>query len=144
MYGGSLKFGRGGGPRGGTTAGKRNSFPPPPLQRPSSSSGGRNSLSLRKPSSATPPPPPPETSDESFSLVSGDPLSFAAIIRLAPDLIDEIKRLESQGGAARIKFDSNPTNPSANVRIYLSSDSLMFDFDFVFENLRIVHKILSL
>ncbi|XP_057520132.1 uncharacterized protein LOC130800575 isoform X1 [Amaranthus tricolor] len=115
MYGGSLKFGRGGGPRGGTTAGKRNSFPPPPLQRPSSSSGGRNSLSLRKPSSATPPPPPPETSDESFSLVSGDPLSFAAIIRLAPDLIDEIKRLESQGGAARIKFDSNPTNPSANV-----------------------------
>lgn len=119
MYGGSLKFGRGGGARGGASAAKRNSFPPPPPQRPpSSSSAGRLSYTSRKPSSssATPPPPPPSTqSEESFSLVPGNPLSFAAIIRLAPDLVDEIKRVESQGGAARIKFDSNPNNPPGNV-----------------------------
>ncbi|KDP40804.1 hypothetical protein JCGZ_24803 [Jatropha curcas] len=36
------------------------------------------------------------------------------IIRLAPDLVDEIRRVESQGGTARIKFDSTG-NTNGNV-----------------------------
>uniref|UniRef100_A0A803N041 OCEL domain-containing protein n=1 Tax=Chenopodium quinoa TaxID=63459 RepID=A0A803N041_CHEQI len=120
MYGGSHKFGRGGGGRGGASASKRNSFPPPPPQRPSSAA--RPSHSSRKPpppssSSASPAPATtaPPQSEESFTLVPGNPPSFAATIRLAPDLVDEIKRVESQGGAARIKFDSNLSNPLGNV-----------------------------
>lgn len=118
------KFGRGGGggSRGGSSGAKRNSFPPPPPQRPhSNSSASRLSLSSRKPSSSSSAitTPAPAQSEESFRLIGGDPLSFAAIIRLAPDLVDEIKRVESQGGAARIKFDSNPNNPPGNVSISL-------------------------
>lgn len=37
------------------------------------------------------------------------------IIRLAPDLVDEIKRAESKGCSARIKFDANANHPSGNV-----------------------------
>ncbi|XP_010034821.2 dentin sialophosphoprotein [Eucalyptus grandis] len=37
------------------------------------------------------------------------------IIRLAPDLVEEIRRAEAQGGNARIKFDANPKNPLGNV-----------------------------
>lgn len=37
------------------------------------------------------------------------------IIRLAPDLIDEIKRVEAQGGTPRIKFDANAKNSSGHV-----------------------------
>jgi hypothetical protein len=37
------------------------------------------------------------------------------IIRLAPDLIEEIKRVEAQGGTARMKFDPNPNNPNGNI-----------------------------
>ncbi|KAK9282375.1 hypothetical protein L1049_005292 [Liquidambar formosana] len=37
------------------------------------------------------------------------------IIRLTPDLVDEIRRVEAQGGTARIKFGSYPNNPSGNV-----------------------------
>ncbi|XP_021732784.1 uncharacterized protein LOC110699589 [Chenopodium quinoa] len=120
MYGGSHKFARGGGARGGASVSKRNSFPPPPPQRPSFAA--RPSHSSRKPpppssSSASPAPETtaPPQSEESFTLIPCNPLSFAATIRLAPDLVDEIKRVESQGGAARIKFDSNPNNPPGNV-----------------------------
>lgn len=55
------------------------------------------------------------SAEESFSLVTGNPLNFAMIIRLAPDLVEEIKRVESQGSVARIKFDSNANNPAGNV-----------------------------
>ncbi|CAA6659518.1 unnamed protein product [Spirodela intermedia] len=53
--------------------------------------------------------------EETFRMISADTLDFAAIIRLTPDLVDEIKRLEVQGGAAKIKFDSNSNNLSGNV-----------------------------
>lgn len=41
-------------------------------------------------------------------------LDFGSIIKLTPDIIEEIKRVEAQGGEARIKFDSNPNNASEN------------------------------
>lgn len=127
MYGKSKKLGRGGGARGGKAVTKRNSLPPPPpLHRPASIPGSRRSLTSSKLSPETPFPATSSSKpDESFSLVSGDSLSYAAIIRLAPNLVDEIKRIESQGGAARIKFDSNSTNSSANVSLSIFSDCLM-------------------
>jgi len=111
MYSGNHKFGRGGGHGGGAT--KRKVFGAPPTQRlSSSSSSGRLSLGgSRNPSSSS----APASSEETFSLVGGNPLSFAAIIRLAPDLVEEIKRFEAEGGAAKIKFDSNPNNSLGNV-----------------------------
>lgn len=48
------------------------------------------------------------------------------IIRLAPDLVDEIKRVEAQGGSARIKFDANAKNTSGNVSINFSSFYYIF------------------
>ncbi|GMH17614.1 hypothetical protein Nepgr_019455 [Nepenthes gracilis] len=117
MYGGPHKFGRGG---GGGSGGKRNIFPVPPSHRPAAN--GRLSLGSSAPRGRTPAASTPASSavkvaaaEETFSLVPGNSLSFAAIIRLVPDLVDEIKRVEAQGGAARIKFDSNPNNPSGNV-----------------------------
>ncbi|XP_028756253.1 uncharacterized protein LOC114715556 [Neltuma alba] len=116
MYGGSSKVGRGGGPKR-----LQSSFPPPP-HRGSAPPGGRR-LSIggssggprgRNPNRGTPANPP--AVEETFSLVSGNnPLAFAMIIRLAPDLVEEIKRVEAQGGRARMKFDSNPNNPSGNI-----------------------------
>ncbi|KAK9148993.1 hypothetical protein Scep_007750 [Stephania cephalantha] len=53
----------------------------------------------------------PSAREESFGLVSGgDPLAFAMIIRLAPNLVDEIRRVEADGETPRIKFDSNANN----------------------------------
>ncbi|KAJ4820377.1 dentin sialophosphoprotein-like protein [Rhynchospora pubera] len=57
----------------------------------------------------------PPARDETFSLESGGAPDFASIIRLIPDLVDEIRRCEAQGGTARIKFGSNSLNPSENV-----------------------------
>ncbi|XP_019424782.1 PREDICTED: dentin sialophosphoprotein-like [Lupinus angustifolius] len=108
MYGGpSSKLGR--------AAPKRlhSSFPPPPSHRQPAPSSGRLSLggSARNSGKATAP-----AVEESFSLVSGsNPLAFSMIIRLAPDLVDEIKRVEAQGGKARMKFDPNPNNPNGNI-----------------------------
>ncbi|XP_004510347.1 uncharacterized protein [Cicer arietinum] len=106
MYGGpSSKLGRTGPKR------LHSSFPPPPPHRPPSSAGSRLSLggSARK----TPTPPAVE---ETFSLVSGsNPLDFGMIIRLAPYLVEEIKRVEAQGGTARMKFDANPNNSNGNI-----------------------------
>ncbi|GAB4842435.1 hypothetical protein Ancab_012407 [Ancistrocladus abbreviatus] len=121
MYSGSHKFGRGGGAGGRGGGGKRNVFSVPPPHRPSSSGGGRLSLGGSAPRSRNPSVSAQSSGaaqvavEETFSLLPGNPLSFAAIIRLAPDLVDEIKRVEAQGGAARIKFDSNPNNSSGNV-----------------------------
>ncbi|XP_058743563.1 uncharacterized protein LOC131616291 isoform X1 [Vicia villosa] len=104
MYGGpSSKMGRAGPKR------LSSSFPPPPPHRPPSSSSSRLSLggSARK----TPP-----AVEETFSLVSGsNPPAFSMIIRLAPDLIEEIKRVEAQGGTASMKYDPNPNNPNGNI-----------------------------
>lgn len=128
MYGGSGKLGRGGGGgsggRGGGV-GKRNiqsTFQPPPLNRSTAASGGRLSLGgggaaaprNRNSSSATG-PTSSNGAEETFSLVTGNPLNFAMIIRLAPDLVEEIKRVEAEGSTARIKFDTNANNSSGNV-----------------------------
>ncbi|CBI35979.3 unnamed protein product, partial [Vitis vinifera] len=125
MYGGPAKLGRGGSAVGGRGGGKRgihSSFPPPPPHRPSvpasrlsvGGAGGAGPRNRATNSGATTPAHLP-ASEETFSLVTGNPLAFAMIIRLAPDLVDEIKRVEAQGGTARIKFDSNANNPSGNV-----------------------------
>ncbi|KAH9614879.1 hypothetical protein KSS87_021685 [Heliosperma pusillum] len=118
MYNGPHKFGRGGGGGGGRGGGsgggssKRKSFPPPPQRH--STPSNRVSLSRTSYSSAPPPRPEQQSADESFHLVSGEPLSLATIFRLHPELVDDIRRLEAQGGAAKIKFDSNPKS-DANV-----------------------------
>ncbi|XP_047330057.1 uncharacterized protein LOC124933667 [Impatiens glandulifera] len=125
MYGGQGKLGRGGGGRGG--AGKRHSlpssFPPPPINRQSLGSSGRLPIGGASASrnrgvsaaGANATTCPSSTTEETFSLVTGNALNFAMIIRMVPDLVEEIKRVEDQGGTARIKFDSNAKNPSENV-----------------------------
>ncbi|XP_078432962.1 dentin sialophosphoprotein-like protein [Wolffia australiana] len=126
MYGAMGKPGRGG--TSGGRGGKRSLPPPAPpgqLQRVgNSSSGGAGRLSL---GSSGPSPArrgvgmnPSEgiagcVPEEAFRMVSADPLDFAAIIRLTPELVEEIKRVEAQGSAARIKFDANSNNLSGNV-----------------------------
>ncbi|KAJ0007635.1 hypothetical protein Pint_28896 [Pistacia integerrima] len=119
MYGGS-KLGRGGGRA--IPPNKRNSFPPPPPHRLSTpSSANRLSLGSSASRNRTAGPSGATSSgsskavEETFSLVSGNnPLAFGMIIRLAPDLVEEIRRVESQGQMARIKFDSIANNPNGN------------------------------
>ncbi|XP_026662010.2 dentin sialophosphoprotein [Phoenix dactylifera] len=114
-----FKLGRGGG--GGRGGGKRSlPLPPPPptIHRPASAAGARlpigaSSASALKRPGGTPTDAPAR--EETFSLESGGALDFAAIIRLTPDLVEEIRRVEAQGGTARIKFDSNLNNPTENV-----------------------------
>lgn len=53
--------------------------------------------------------------EEAFCLESSGLPAFAAIIRLTPDLVDEIRRTEEAGGGARIKFNPNMYNSSENV-----------------------------
>lgn len=107
-----FKPGRGGG------GGRRPALGAPPPPRPggslgrapiSSSSRGRG---RGGPSTSASAPPARE---ETFSLESGGSPDFASIIRLIPDLVDEIRRCEAQGGTARIKFGLNSLNPSENV-----------------------------
>ncbi|PKA49518.1 hypothetical protein AXF42_Ash004058 [Apostasia shenzhenica] len=52
--------------------------------------------------------------EETFRLEPGV-LDFGAIIRLTPDLVEEIRRLEAQGGTARIRFDANVNISAGNV-----------------------------
>nr|POF18774.1 hypothetical protein CFP56_46548 [Quercus suber] len=131
MYGGSSKLGRGAG-AGGVSRGagaKRlsSSYPLPPTHRPTGgppsssrlSLGGRGSGSAsnhpRSRSGAGSSAAAPMT-EENFSLVSGNnPLAFGMIIRLVPDLVEEIRRVEAQGGTARVKFDANANNSAGNV-----------------------------
>ncbi|VVA98894.1 unnamed protein product [Arabis nemorensis] len=125
MYGGSSKPSRGGGRGGGGgPVRNRNSFPPPtnrhpsPVGRMSSGGGGssaasrqRNTTSVKAASSTA-----TRTVEEKFSLVPREsPSAFGMIIRLAPDLVEEIKRVEAQGGAAKIKFDAFPNNSTGNI-----------------------------
>ncbi|GFY97143.1 dentin sialophosphoprotein-like protein [Actinidia rufa] len=91
---------------------------PPPLHRPPSGApGGRLSVGGNRNTATVPTTSAPSAAEERFSLVTGNPLDFAMVIRLAPDLVDEIKRVEAQGGTARIKFDSSANNPSGNVDV---------------------------
>ncbi|KAL3840828.1 hypothetical protein ACJIZ3_025419 [Penstemon smallii] len=119
MFGGSGKLGRG----GGGSAGKR-SIHAPPTSRPSPSSAPAGRLSMSsgprgRVSASYAAISGPSTSslqvEESFSLVRENPLNFAMAIKLVPDLVEEIKRVEAQGGTARIKFDANPNNNNGNV-----------------------------
>ncbi|KAJ0981330.1 hypothetical protein J5N97_009585 [Dioscorea zingiberensis] len=111
-----LKLGLGGGGAGGSGRGSGGKWarPPPPPRpgaRPPAARGvGRGGRQGPGGSGAEPP-----AREESFSLVPGPSLNFAAIIRLTPDIVNEIRRAEAQGAAARIKFDSNPNNHSGNV-----------------------------
>ncbi|KAJ6942235.1 dentin sialophosphoprotein [Populus alba x Populus x berolinensis] len=121
MYGGSSKRGcRGGGGSGP----RRSSLPPPPpvhrttpasrLSLGSTNNNTRNNrpgpINAKSSSSSNP------GVEETFSLIPGNnPLAFAMIIRLAPDLVDEIRRIEAQGSTARIKFGSMANNPDGNV-----------------------------
>ncbi|KAF5203000.1 Dentin sialophosphoprotein-like protein [Thalictrum thalictroides] len=132
MYGGSGKLGGRGG--GGGRGSKRNNnnnhnhhspYPPPPIHHRSippqsgrlsiGSSGAapRNRQSNTKTTSAS--TQSTATREETFNIVSGNPLAFAMIIRLAPNLVDEIRHVEAHGGTARIKFDVNANNPEGNV-----------------------------
>lgn len=116
MHSGSSKIGRGGG-RGAGGPRNRSSFPPPQPHRAASSTG-RLSMGSgpRNRATAGGAAAPPQAVEETYSLVSGNnPLAFSMIIRLTPDLVDEIRRLEAQGSTARIKFDPIPKNPNGNV-----------------------------
>lgn len=130
MFGPSGKSGRGG--RGGGSSGAKrklqSNFHSASLNRPSgrrpsagAAAGGSSASRNSRKTTTTPPSPsaaaPSAAVEESFSLVTGNPLDFAMIIRLTPDLVDEIKRVEAQGGSARIKFDANAKNTSGNVSI---------------------------
>ncbi|KAF8094111.1 hypothetical protein N665_0370s0046 [Sinapis alba] len=129
MHGGSSKLarGRGGGGGGGGPSRNRNSFPPPTNRHPSPigrmSTGGdgssaaprqRNTTSVKAAAAAS--SSSSRTVEEKFSLVSREsPPAFGMIIRLTPDLVDEIKRVEAEGGAAKIKFDAFPNNSTGNI-----------------------------
>ncbi|XP_077226630.1 dentin sialophosphoprotein-like protein isoform X2 [Tasmannia lanceolata] len=119
MYGGSGKMGRGG--RGAKRM-LHSPLPPAPPHRPAGGVSrppiGAAGPAPRNRQSGGPgsgPGPAPSAHEETFSLVSTDPLAFGMIIRLTPDLVEEITRVEAQGGTAQIKFDSNPNNSSGNV-----------------------------
>ncbi|OEL28178.1 hypothetical protein BAE44_0010803 [Dichanthelium oligosanthes] len=107
--------GRGGGRGGGSGAAKR---PPAPHGRgrgASSSIGGMGAPPRGRAAAASAAAAQPAGRDEAFRLESSGPPAFAAIIRLTPDLVDEIRRAEDAGGGARIKFNPNMYNSSENV-----------------------------
>lgn len=127
MYGGSSKLARG---RGGGGPGRnRNSFPPPTNRHPSPigrmSTGGDGSSAAPRQRNTTGAKAAAAAAsssrtvvEEKFSLVPREsPPAFGMIIRLTPDLVDEIKRLEADGGAAKIKFDAFPNNSTGNVSL---------------------------
>jgi hypothetical protein len=107
--------GRGGGRGGGGSGTKR---PPAPHGRGRGASPSIGSGALpprgRAAAAAAAAAAQEEGSEESFSLESSGPPAFAALIRLTPDLIDEIRRAEEAGGGARIMFNSD-INPLENV-----------------------------
>lgn len=110
MVGDSRKRGRGGGNRG---------IQGPPMKRPSSSNrlsmGGESRPRGGASSSSA------VVADESFSLVRDNPLNCAMAIKLTPDLVDEIKRVEAQGSNARIKFNLHPNSTDGNVSSFFIS-----------------------
>ncbi|XP_020889384.1 dentin sialophosphoprotein isoform X2 [Arabidopsis lyrata subsp. lyrata] len=130
MYKGSSKRGGRGGNGGGSggPSRNRNSFPPPtnrhpsPVGRMSSGGGGGSAAAPRQRSNSTNGKATAATTvssrtvEETFNLVPRESSSaFGMIIKLAPDLVEEIKRVEAQGGAAKIKFDAYPNNSTGNI-----------------------------
>jgi hypothetical protein len=106
--------GRGGG-RGVAGAAKR---PPAPRGRGrggASSIGGMGAPPRGRGAAAAAAAAQPAGRDEAFRLESGGLSAFAAIIRLTPHLVDEIRRAEEAGSGARIKFNPNMFNSSENV-----------------------------
>ncbi|GJY40832.1 hypothetical protein Tco_0428102 [Tanacetum coccineum] len=87
--------GGGGGGGGGGSGNRRNNTPSSSIGFGSSSSG--------------------VTVDETFNLVRNSELNFGMIFKLSPELVDELKRIESEGGSAKIKFGSNNKNTKENV-----------------------------
>ncbi|XP_019457903.1 PREDICTED: uncharacterized protein LOC109358242 isoform X2 [Lupinus angustifolius] len=83
-------------------------YPISPLTDSLVSSAGRNTLQGEATTMVS------LSSSETFQLVSGGNSAFSMIIRLAPGMVEEIKRLEAQGGRTRMKFDSSPNN-SGNI-----------------------------
>ncbi|KAL8466097.1 hypothetical protein ACS0TY_035273 [Phlomoides rotata] len=119
MYGASGKMGRGG------TAGRRN-IHAPPINR--AAPGGRLSMGggpRGRGAAVSSPATSSRQVEESFNLVRENPLNFGMAIKLAPDLVEEIKRVEAQGGTARIKFDANANNPNGNV-IHVGNKTFKF------------------
>ncbi|CAA2984855.1 Fimbrin-like protein 2 [Olea europaea subsp. europaea] len=114
LYGGAGKLGRGGG--GGGKRNTNSTFHAPPLSRPSATPGGRLSLGggARAPFTGSGPTTVSLQAEESQSFVKGNPLNFAMIIRLVPDLVEEIKRVEAEGPKVLIKFDANSNNSNGN------------------------------
>ncbi|KAG8380063.1 hypothetical protein BUALT_Bualt07G0154500 [Buddleja alternifolia] len=117
MFGASGKVGRGGGGGGGGGSGGKRNVHAPPISRAATT--GRLSMGGGPRGRAAAVTSSPSTSslqaEESFSLVRENPLNFAMAIKLAPDLVEEIKRVEAEGGTARIKFDANANNTNGNV-----------------------------
>ncbi|KAI0495877.1 hypothetical protein KFK09_022184 [Dendrobium nobile] len=104
--------------RGSNFSGKRAPSMPVQLHRTGETGGTRNPIGAPAPARARPGPQTVAGAvpgrEETFSLEPGE-LDFGAIIRLTPDIIEEIRRLEAQGGSAKIKFDANANNAAGNV-----------------------------
>ncbi|KAK7261736.1 hypothetical protein RIF29_28055 [Crotalaria pallida] len=83
--------------------------PQPPIQSSFDGSASRNTLQGEAEAMD------PLLSEEAFKLVSGGNPAFSMIIRLAPGMVEEIKRLEARGGRSRVKFDPNPCNQEGNI-----------------------------
>eukprot|EP01018_Ginkgo_biloba_P013720 Gb_28958 [translate_table: standard] len=107
------KFGRGNGrgqtrmvapPRGGAGAG-------------AIAPRNRGAIAPARLGTGTPPSacPPQNTQEENFNLLPGTALPFAMIIKLVPDLVEEVKRVEAEGGKVQIKLGPYANNPSGNV-----------------------------
>lgn len=101
-------MGRGGGGSGG----KRGIHAPPigrstPAGRLSMGGGPRGRGGTAGSAAAASPSTSSLQVEETFSLVRENPVNFGMAIKLAPDLVEEIKRVEGQGGKARIMFGAN-------------------------------------
>ncbi|CAH9066633.1 unnamed protein product [Cuscuta epithymum] len=122
--GGSKKRARGsGGSQDGGVSKRqiKSNFQQPTIRRSSAALGGRllgtgvTDLRNRSTAAASTAPAPSSVADETFNLVNGNSLHFATIIRLSPDLVDEIKRAEAHGATTQIKFGSKANNSAGNV-----------------------------
>lgn len=116
MYG----QGRGGGRGGGFGGGKRPMTALP--LRPVSASGSTRSTigggGPRRPGTSHAGGGgggAPAGKEESFTLSSANKFEFGSIVRLTPDLVEEILRVESQGGVAKIKFAPKEGIATGNV-----------------------------
>ena len=107
--------GRGGGRGGGGGGGTKRPLAPHGRGRGASSSSSRAGVAPPpRGRAAAAQPPQAEVQEESFSLGSSGPPAYAAVVKLTPDLIDEIRRAEEAGSGARIMFNSE-INPAENV-----------------------------